>query len=177
MATQNTHEIGPVDMLAADTIGNPGQRRFRLLIRNERAIACLWLEKEQLQALAVAVEQLVARIRGTHPMVGLAVSRQESLAAIDFPARADVEFRVGQLGLDYDQGEERIILMATASKEEGGPAESLRCQASMKQAEAFSKRALAICSAGRPRCPYCGAPLAGQPHACPGSNGHHRTRE
>lgn len=176
MPTGESYDFGPVELLAADAVGATGQRRFRILIRSETSTACLWLEKEQLQALAVAVEQLLGRLKGRHPMIGIASATPPAFAPTPFPAQAQVEFQVGQLGLDYDRADEQVVLLATGAEAEGSRSVTFRCHASQRQAEEFSKRAIALCSAGRPRCPYCGAPVGGEAHTCPGSNGHTRRR-
>jgi len=41
-------------------------------------------------------------------------------------------------------------------------------------ARAFVKRALAVISAGRPPCPFCGSPLDPEGHVCPRANGFKR---
>ena len=49
------HNMGRVKWIGAEALGVPGQRTFRLLAYTEAMSAQLWLEKEQLQALAEAV--------------------------------------------------------------------------------------------------------------------------
>lgn len=44
-------------------------------------------------------------------------------------------------------------------------------------ARAFVKRALAVVSAGRPPCPFCGSPLDPEGHLCPRANGFKRLRQ
>ena len=59
------HVFGPAARLQAQAIGDPGQRTFRILIESQDGrAAALWLEKEQLQALGLAVEQLLAELQG-----------------------------------------------------------------------------------------------------------------
>ena len=47
------HNMGRVDWIGAEALGLPGQRTFRLLVLSESMSAQLWLEKQQLQALAL----------------------------------------------------------------------------------------------------------------------------
>src|SRR5262245_16987172 len=51
-------EFGPVVRIEADAVGPPGRRAFRLLAARDDASAWLWVEREQLQALAMLIEQL-----------------------------------------------------------------------------------------------------------------------
>ncbi len=56
--------FGPATRLQAQSIGEPGHRTFRLLIESDDGrAAALWVEKEQLQALGLALEQRLARDR------------------------------------------------------------------------------------------------------------------
>jgi hypothetical protein len=57
--------FGPASRLQAQAIGEPGHRTFRLLVESDDGrAAALWVEKEQLQALGLAVEQLLAEFQG-----------------------------------------------------------------------------------------------------------------
>lgn len=166
--SDNKHDFGLAAAVAAEAIGEPGNRTFRLLARNDRSLAALWLEKEQLQALAVAAEELLAQIRGTGPDEGF----EEADPARDFPGRPDVEFKVGQLGIGYDQEGAFFVLLAyeiDANPEE--PA-TFRCLLSRPQLAGLGRQSQRVCAAGRPRCVLCGAPLEPAPHFCPPSNGH-----
>ena len=50
--------------MQAQAIGEPGHRTFRLMVESsDGRAAALWVEKEQLQALGLAVEQLLAENR------------------------------------------------------------------------------------------------------------------
>ncbi len=53
------HEFESVFHIHADSIGEPGQRYFRLLIDSNKGQAVLWLEKAQLYGLAVSIQQLL----------------------------------------------------------------------------------------------------------------------
>ena len=49
-------ELGPVWLLGADAVGQPGQRRFRLFVQSARGSAILWMEKEQLNSLSLSLD-------------------------------------------------------------------------------------------------------------------------
>ena len=62
-----TVELGLATAVDAQAFGQPGQRTFRLRLLGEQAeAASLWLEKEQMQALSLALEAdaRAARLRG-----------------------------------------------------------------------------------------------------------------
>src|SRR5690348_18445014 len=97
-------DFGRAEMLGAEAIGEPGARRFRLFARGRRGdTASLWMEKERLEALAIAMERLRAHASGR-----IALRREGSSdcaplrsAPADFPGQAAVEFVVRQLQIGY----------------------------------------------------------------------------
>ncbi|MEZ4571092.1 MAG: DUF3090 family protein [Thermomicrobiales bacterium] len=52
-----------VTRVEAESIGPPGQRRFRLTIENDDECVYLWLEKQHLQALGHAFEQILTHLQ------------------------------------------------------------------------------------------------------------------
>jgi hypothetical protein len=86
-------DLGPVLGLQAESVGVPGQRTFRIHAHSAQGAARLWLEKEQLQALAVAIEEFLSELpaaRRTLP---------GSSASLPFPPQATLEFTIGRLAL------------------------------------------------------------------------------
>src|SRR5882757_4390874 len=103
VATGQT-EFGPVLRIEADAVGPPGRRAFRLLATREGATAWLWVEREQLQALAMLIEQLLTGL----PALDLRASQVQARGAGEAKEGAAVvppavEFKVGQLALGYDE--------------------------------------------------------------------------
>ncbi len=172
--------MGRIDWIGAESVGLPGQRTFRLMAMSEESSAQLWLEKEQLQELAKAIARMLLEI-DTEQVGGLhAISSGGSNAKPpNFPTSPEIEFQVGALGLRYDPQRELIALEAFERDlpEESPP--SMRCLTTKEQIEALQTNCLEVVSAGRPKCPLCGAPLpeAGMPHFCPPTNGHQRLEE
>jgi|SRR5579859_1802538 len=178
-----SHDFGTLDRLDADAVGRPGQRTFRLLAWAESRTACLWLEKEELQALAVAIEHLLVQM-GVAPeerRFPMLPGEEEvpSGSVTDFPARPSVEFKVGRLGIGYDEDRDRFIVIAhdPESDPEGEP--TFSCRATQTQVQYLAKRIIAVAAAGRPHCPLCNTPLnnLGEPHACYGANGHYHAAD
>ena len=52
-------DFGRAELLEPEAIGEPGQRTFRLRVLSGSEAASLWLEKEQLVALTLAIRQLL----------------------------------------------------------------------------------------------------------------------
>ena len=57
------HDLGSVDGFEVEAIGERGQRRFRLRLTANGETASLWIEKEQVQALSNAIEQVLVQHR------------------------------------------------------------------------------------------------------------------
>lgn len=176
------NDFGSVDRLEADSVGQPGNRTFRLLAWSESRTASLWLEKEELMALGEAIEQLLVQLGFQPDERKFPIELEEEVpsgSVRDAPLRPAVEFKVGRLGIGYDESAERFLLVAhdPESDLEGPP--TFACRATQQQVKYLARRIAAVAAAGRPRCPLCGAPLGrpGEPHACPLSNGHFKTSD
>jgi uncharacterized repeat protein (TIGR03847 family) len=177
------HDFGVADLFDVEAIGRPGERRFRVFARSGRATASLWLEREHLDQLSMAIDELLARVTGG------AVLRPEAMAEVvappgaprDFPARPDVEFQVAAMQIGYDDERELVLLRAAPLEvvEEDGEAVA-RADVEMAfsafitrlQAARVSAHILSILASGRPRCPFCGRPME-KPHLCEKQNGYH----
>ena len=159
------HDLGRAITLTADAVGEPGSRRFRLLVEAQRGDACLWIEKEQLFQLAIAIQQLLAT------MDAPAGDEPASL-----PARsgdAYHEFQVGRLMISEEVRGPIMNLMAKDQEDEDSADATVGTLVDIDQLKALSERALAVCAAGRPRCPLCGTPLGPEGHQCVRTNGYH----
>jgi len=177
------HVFGPASRLQAQSIGEPGQRTFRLLVESpDGGAAVLWLEKEQLQALGLAVEQLLAEPQGRLASSARAVSQPDQDS---FPDAGALDFKVGRLALGQDESElengPRYVLLAydletTSPEEQDEPSSppTFAVRATRDQLRALSRNIAEVVAAGRPRCPLCGEPVqhVGDLHGCVRSNGH-----
>lgn len=167
---EHRYDFGLTTAIAAEALGEPGQRTFRLLVRGDHSSAVLWLEKEQLQALALAAEELLTQI-GSEQGTGAEEVFEEGDPARDFPP-ADVEFKIGQLGIGYDQEGSLFVLLAYELESDPDAPATFRCVLSRQQLGGLGRQSTRVVAAGRPRCVLCGQPLEPAPHFCPPSNGH-----
>lgn len=159
-------DLGDVDEIDVEAIGEPGQRTFRLLAERAESTASLWIEKEQLQALGLLLERQVAHYGRRAP-----VERPLLTLAGRFPSPASIDFKVGRMALGFDEETARFILTAHDTSEPEQTAPTFSCRATASQARALSAKIGEVVAAGRPLCPLCGAPMEGK-HVCPLSNGH-----
>lgn len=160
-----THNFGLVERMQADAVGAPGQRTFRLWVVSDDGTAMLWLEKEELQALGVAIDQLLARL-SSKPLWKFYGTPPEPYSPEDAPHESVVEFKVGQLSLGYESEKDMFVLLAhdTEDDPEGPP--TFTCLATASQMQQLSRRITSIVAAGRPRCPLCGDPTGPEGHSC-----------
>ncbi len=170
MAEPAGHDLGNVDEIDAESIGEPGHRTFRLLAEHGPVTASLWLEKEQLQALGLIIDQHVARLtRGGAPPESAILTLSGR-----FPPSATVDFKVGRMALGYDTERRKFVFTAYDIEDPDETSPRFSCAAGQPQVAALSLKIMEVVAAGRPRCPLCGAPMEDK-HVCPASNGHVQT--
>lgn len=180
----NVIEMNPVSRITTGYIGVPGQRTFYLQARQGSTLITLLMEKEQVAALGQSVLQLIEHLDQHFPAVSTApMPRNMALEQPIAPL-----FRVGQMGLGYDQERDLLVLVAqevvTRDEEEEDDdatdvaeepeylGEVVRMWASRGQMEALARHAADIVKQGRPVCPLCGLPINAEGHFCPPRNGH-----
>ena len=181
-----SRELGPVDVLGAEAIGQPGQRKFRLFVRSARGSAVMWMEKEQLNSLSLALDRFLAQLSGGQVLRTEAQAGKRSQPAsmpANFPSMPDYDFQVAQIKMGFDELHDRFLLSVTPLEilmEPGQEPQAVIDEEaavvfffSMEQAQQLSTAITTIVTAGRPVCPFCGTPLDGSPHACVKQNGHH----
>ena len=168
-----THDLDPVDRITVGAIGEPGQRTFYLQARASRQLLSLVMEKEQVNALASALEQLLENLSEKNPLL----STSEDLVAVanmELEEPVEETFRVGQLGLGYDETRDLLVIIAQelGGGEEGEELETVRLTFSRDQGRSLALHGAEIVTKGRPRCPQCGEPMNPEGHFCPRKNGH-----
>lgn len=175
-------DLGRAELIGAEAIGVPGNRRFRVFARSRRGTASLWLEREQMEALATAIDQLLAESTNAlvlRPVVQTNTAPPPSAPA-DFPNTPDVDFPVGQLQIGFDEEHDVVLLRAEPLRtlEPGEDPEEPEFQPQLStylshtQAERLSAHITATLAGGRPRCPLCGRPME-PAHVCEKQNGFH----
>ncbi|HSH77508.1 MAG TPA: DUF3090 domain-containing protein [Herpetosiphonaceae bacterium] len=167
------YDLDPVDRITVGAVGQPGQRTFYLQARARREILSLVLEKEQVGALGNALEQLLENLAEKNPLL----STTEDLIAVsnmDLEEPVEEGFRIGQLGLGYDEGRDLLVIIAqeAGTGEEGEELETARFTFSRDQGRAMAHHGGELIARGRPRCPQCGEPMNPEGHLCVKKNGH-----
>lgn len=164
--SETPYNFGRVSDVDANAVGVPGRRTFRLVVKGEEGLASLWLEKEELQALGVAIDQMLARLSRKPEWKVYGTAPQPYEPGQDEDATPLVEFKVGQLSIGYDTDKRLFVLLAhDAEDDPEGPA-TFTCLASGGQLRELSRRISSVVAAGRPRCFLCGDPIEPEGHAC-----------
>src|SRR5712691_11184108 len=107
-------ELGQVELLGADTIGQPGQRRFYLFARSWRGSNLMWMEKEQLNRLSLTLDRVLAQL--TEGQVLRTEAQAGSLPTppglpANFPILPEYDFRQSQIALTYDERDAMFSLI------------------------------------------------------------------
>ncbi len=172
-------DLGAVDRIIADAIGEPGMRTFYLQARAGAELVTVVVEKEQVQLLATSVLELLADVpRET-------AAGDDDALTLEEPV--DPRWRAGRLSIGYEGDHDRFLLEVTELEPEDedpddprsaslGEPEVIRLWATREQMLALSRHGAAVAERGRPTCQFCGNPIDPEGHACPATNGHRTPR-
>jgi uncharacterized repeat protein (TIGR03847 family) len=162
-------ELNPVSHLIIGAIGPPGERVFYLQGSKGAHLITLIIEKQQAALLAASMESLLEELARK-----LAQEEERFPFWTDLRLRDPIEplFRVGNMGLGYNEDVGRIVLVAYELVEEGEEPNVVSFWASQTQIQALVKQTYEVVKAGRPICGNCGQPIDVVGHFCPNRNGH-----
>jgi uncharacterized repeat protein (TIGR03847 family) len=154
-----SYDFTDVDDFACGTVGPKGRRVFFLQIREGAVEASLKMEKQQVAALATFLGEMLGDIERKHEPSPADPPRRIPAEA-DFHEPAGPDWVVGTIGAAYEESNRRIILwIEQLAEESSDETASARIALRPEQVAGFVRQANALVAAGRPPCPYCGAPL------------------
>ena len=178
-------DLGPIEIVGAEAIGQPGQRRFRLFAMIDDTSVALWMEKEQLNNLSIALDRILAQLtegRVLRTEAQASTPEPPQGAPANFSANPEFEFQVGQLRISYDERRNLLVLTSVPLGIVMEPGQepqvilrdedTLSFRFTLEQAKELTSSITILVSGGRPICPLCRMPLDGGPHACVKQNGH-----
>jgi len=166
-----TYDLDPVARITAHAVGEPGKRVFYIQARRDRQLISLICEKEQVRALAQAINQLLEDLAEKNPL--LSSSDDMIVLASDMSLEEPLEsrFRIAQMGIGYDADRDMVILVMQGTQEdEGEEVPTARFSATRQQMRALSEHAAQVVSQGRKICGNCGRPIDASGHFCPQMN-------
>ena len=169
-------DLKPCSRLTVGAIGPAGQRTFYLQGIQGRQVVSLVIEKQQAQALAVGIDELLEEVDEQYPEDRAPEPPPGNLSLLD---PVTPRFRIGRLGLGFEADDDLMVIFAQEmlSEEEAARREPSvgRFWASREQMAALSAHVKKLVAAGRPICALCGNPIDPDGHFCPPSNGHAST--
>ena len=184
------HAFDPPERFVAGTVGEPGHRTFFLQARDGARLTSVALEKQQVEALAERVDELLDEVMqaSAGSTVVPAVAPFDLVDNEPLEQPIEEEFRAGTMTLSWDSSTERIVIevfpfteAAVVSPdqldedlEEPEPDEIFLVRLTAGAARAFVGRARTVLGAGRPDCPFCGNPVDPEGHLCVRANGFRR---
>ena len=163
-------DLPSVDAITFGTVGEPGHRVFYVQAWAGATLVTLKVEKQQVQGLAAAFQELL-----------------DDLPAESSPASApglrppiEPEWAVGGIGLSpFDEATRRVTVLfeelvrRPAEDDDEEPAgATARIGITIPQMVALVERGEELVAGGRPNCPLCGNPMDPDGHSCPKTNGH-----
>jgi len=181
--------LDPVDHITVDAIGKPGNRVFYIQGRQGEQVVSLIIEKIQLQSLIAGVSEFLKEVVAKYPdRISIDVDLKEDAMRILAPV--DPKFRVGDMGLAYDDERDLVCIIAREmdifqneanededdaehedfEKEDEGNAVRYWC--SRGQLLTLAHWGAVVLERGRPICPQCLQPMEPEGHFCPKKNGH-----
>jgi uncharacterized repeat protein (TIGR03847 family) len=165
-------ELNSIDFITIGTIGPPGERIFHLQAMRERQLVTLTIEKEQAAALAEGILSILKEIHEKFDLTTI----EKSEGDLDLELQEPILplFRVAQMGLGYDNTQDRLILFLNELLPEDATEEPrvVRLAATRLQMRVLAEHTQGVVSGGRPMCGNCGQPIDPEGHFCPKSNGH-----
>jgi uncharacterized repeat protein (TIGR03847 family) len=169
-------DLGPVERITTDAVGEPGFRVFYLQARSVSQTVTVIVEKQQVQLLAASVLELLADLE-------LETGAADDGLELEEPF--DPRWRAGRLSIGYDQERDLFMLEIEEFHPEADEdvedapdpilaedVETVRLWATREQMLALSRRGAEVAERGRPTCQFCGNPMDPEGHPCPAMNGH-----
>jgi uncharacterized repeat protein (TIGR03847 family) len=169
-------ELKPVDRITTGAIGPPGKRVFYLQASKDEELVTLIVEKSQVQSLAVGVQQFLEELTARVPDLNQGELEAEAVEdEMSLQRPIDPAFRVGQLGLGYDDSSDLMVLVAREIQSEESEIEAAgvaRFWCTRSQIQKMCRWGLEVANRGRAICGNCGQPIDPEGHFCPKRNGH-----
>lgn len=161
------------DIFTADYVGTPGRRAFYVQSRSSSGTNTFSIEKQQVAVLAERLRDMLLAIDAEDTVRATPPARDPALALGE---PVDAQWRVGTIGLGYEDESDRfVVLLQPVDDEETAEEESIRFSLRRDQIRSFVLHVAAVVEEGRPTCQLCGLPIDPEGHRCPASNGHRLT--
>ena len=164
------NEFTQVSKFLPETFGEPGMRTFRFSVDSGSSNAKVWLEKEQLSELCLAMVQL------SKETIENASALNNPPTHLEVVELTSLEFKATRLAFGHNPNTGMFIVDAH-DPEDDDDEPSIRVWLSRDMITEFADTGLEIVASGRPVCPLCSRPMNTDGHSCPRQNGHSKNPE
>ncbi len=167
-------EMNPADHITAGCVGEVGKRTFFIQARKDSDLLTLLCEKFQMQQLAGGIREFTEELQRKNPDLPEPVLDYME-AEMELQEPLEPLFRVGQMGVGYDDENDLMVLVAqelTGEEDDAADAGTVRIWATRSQMLVMGAHGDEVASRGRPICGNCLQPMDPQGHFCPKRNGH-----
>ena len=161
------NEFTQVTKFIPEKFGEPGMRTFRINVDSASSTANIWLEKEQLAELSIAMLQLG---KETPEAKEDAIDPPTELEATSL---TNLDFKAGRLAFGHNP-ETNMFIIDAHDPEDDSEEPTVRIWLTRERLNSFAKNGLEIVASGRPICPLCEKPINPDGHYCVRRNGHAR---
>jgi uncharacterized repeat protein (TIGR03847 family) len=151
-----------------------GSRVFYIQAFQDQRTVSVIIEKQQLQSLAIGVEQFLAQLGKNNPDLPEA-SGDYLEEGMHIHPPLDPLFRVGEIGLGYNEERDLVVIFVkeqVGEEAEADSAATVRFWCTRDQVRKLARWGVEVTSRGRPNCPQCGQPMDPAGHFCAKKNGH-----
>ena len=162
---EKRYEFDEVTFLSVVAMGVPGKRTFFLIMGQKEEWVRVWLEKEQLEALGLAIDQFLLTLSQEH----LNIPRKAEGTPLSDDVSSGLpsaEVEIDQITLGFDQERVTLNFLVHALGPQNVDQVVLDYRATLAQLKTLGDQAKSICAAGRPRCILCGRPIDPTGHIC-----------
>jgi uncharacterized repeat protein (TIGR03847 family) len=168
------YDLKPVSHITAGAIGPQGKRVFYIQASKDNELVTLIVEKQQVKDLAFGLEQFLSDLQERLPELSDA-SAKYAEEEMTLTQPIDPAFRVGHMGLGYDEENDLLVLVAReiqAQDDDQEESDIARFWCTRSQLRAMCSWGLEVAGRGRPICGNCLQPIDPEGHFCPKRNGH-----
>lgn len=166
---EDRYEFDDVTLFSAYAVGVPGKRTFFLAIGEKDKWARVWLEKEHLEVIGPAIDQLFLAL--TERDIPVPAKSKATTAEDGNPEGFPfIELEVEQISLGYEDGQALFNILTRGMGPQSENQADVDCRTTLEKFQKLGNQTRALCAAGRPRCKICGQPIDPEGHVCPEQN-------
>ena len=165
-------EVNPSSHFTIGTQGDPGKRTFYMQGGITGQLVTLVMEKQQAQLLVNGLESLLDELQKKFSKGQSSAPTDKVFADLRLREPIEPLFRIGNMGLGYNEEMNRIVLVAYELVEEEDEPNVVSFWVTHAQLQPIIPHIREVVRAGRPICGNCGQPIDAEGHFCPHRNGH-----